>query len=45
MQALRKIARYANGDGRLKQEFVRQVEESQIVVFTDSDHANCPITR
>ena len=39
------VARYSTGHGRLIQEFVRQVEESQIVVFTDSDHANCLTSR
>ena len=42
LEALRRVARYLIGHGRLVQEFVRQVEEpSHVVVFTDSDHAGC----
>ena len=39
LEALKRVARYLMGHGRLVQEFVRQVEEpSHVVVFTDSDH-------
>ena len=40
LEALKRVARYLIGHGRLVQEFVRPVEEpSHAVVFTDSDHA------
>ena len=40
LQALKRVARYLIGHGRLVQEFVRQVEEpSHVVVFADSDLA------
>ena len=46
LEALKRIARYMFGHGRLVQEFVRQVEEpSHVVVFTDTDHAGCLRTR
>ena len=35
-----RVSRQVNGHGRFIQEFVRQVDApSQVVVFTDSDHA------
>ena len=48
VEALKRVARYLIGHGRLVQEFefVRQVEEpSHVVVFTDSEHAGCLRTR
>ena len=46
LEALKRVASYLTGHGRLIQEFVRQVEEpSRVVVFTDSDHAGCLRTR
>ena len=46
LEALKKVARYLTGHGRLVQEFVRQIEEpSHVVVFTDADHAGCLKTR
>ena len=46
LEALKRVARYLIGHGRLIQEFVRQVAEpSHVVVFTDSDHAGCLKTR
>ena len=42
LEALKRVARYLIGHGRLVQEFVRQIEEpSHVVVFTDSDHVRC----
>ena len=42
LEALKRTARHLIGHGRMVQEFVRQVEEpSHVVVFTDSDRANC----
>ena len=46
LEALKRVASYSIGHGRLIQEFVRQVEEpSHSVVFTDSDDAGCLKTR
>ena len=46
MEALKRVARYLIGRGRLVHEFVRQIEEPpHVVVFTDSDHAGCLQTR
>ena len=46
LEALKRVARYLIGHGRLVQEFVRHVEEpSHVVVFADSDHAGCLKTR
>ena len=42
LAALKRVARYFIGHGRLFLEFVRQVEEPfHVVVFTDSDHEGC----